>query len=122
MIVKIRPFSAEQAEQLVLNTSQGQSEGTSCYASNEDDDDDDDDDNDLNDDDDNDVNDEEEEETTREEVRPRDPLSNLSSQKLRRKLQHLNFNQVNIGIKFCKSLFKSPRKFLRLDDKGWNCK
>ncbi len=81
----------------MLNTSQGQSEGTSCYASNEDDDDDDD----LNDDDDNDVNDdEEEEETTREEVRPRDPLSNLSSQKLRRKLQHLNFNQVNIRIKF----------------------
>jgi hypothetical protein len=85
----------------VLNTSQGQSEGTSCYASNEDDDDDDDDDNDPNDDDVNDVNDdEEEEETTREEVRPRDPLSNLSSQKLRRKLQHLNFNQVNIGMPF----------------------
>ncbi len=94
----------------MLNTSQGQSEGTSCYASNEDDDDDDDD-NDLNDDDD-DNDDEEEEETTREEVRPRDPLSNLSSQKLRRKLQHLNFNQVNIGIKFCKSLL----------NKGWNCK
>jgi hypothetical protein len=78
----------------VLNTSQGQSEGTSCYASNEDDDDDDD----LNDDDDND--DEEEEETTREEVRPRDPLSNLSSQKLRRKLQHLNFNQVRLELIF----------------------
>ncbi len=103
----------------MLNTSQGQSEGTSCYASNEDDDDDDDD-NDINDDDDD--NDDEEEETTREEVRPRDPLSNLSSQKPRRKLQHLNFYQVNIGIKFCKSLLKSPRKFLRLEDKGWNCK
>ena len=83
-------FTAEQAEQLVLNTSLGQrgEETTSCYASNEDDDDDDDDDKEDDDDDDDEV-------TTKEEVR-RDQLSNISSQKLRRKLQHLNFQQVKI--------------------------
>jgi TATA-binding protein-associated factor Taf7 len=81
---------AEQAEQLVLNTTMGRGseETTSCYASNEDDDDDDD-----NDDDNNEDDNDDDDVTTKEEMR-RDPLSNLSSQKQRRKLEYLNFQQV----------------------------
>jgi hypothetical protein len=79
-------ISAEQAEQLVLNTSLGPREDTSCYASNEDDDDEDNGGGEEDDD----------EETTREDVKQRDQLSNISSQKLRRKLEHLNFSQVKL--------------------------